>query len=573
VKCGLNRLLAALAFFVLVAGTLATAGCARTAPPPATDQASVKPDEPRDGGTLRYGIREPFTLWPGDLRDEDGMQVAQAIFDSLTQIDSLDPELVLPSAAETWSVNADATVWTFKLDRDRKFHEGTPVTAADFAYAWNRIARESALDASLTTSTPPARPAALALIVGWDAVRAGVTPVMAGVDALDDVTLRVTLSRPYADFGYAVADPSLAPLPEKYVEQGVEYEGEKVPFSEMPVGNGPFKMAAPWKHGRQIKVVRNADYRGAMAHIDAVDFLVSRDATASFAAFQRGKLDFTRVPRSELATAVLEYGESAAGYVANPHRQVLRGAENTVSFLLFNLRDQRLRDPALRRAVSLALNRKAVCESVYRGSRLPADNAVPPGVAGYLESGWADARYDVVAASAALREVTPGKGRALPRLALSYESAPDSDATAKAIQSDLAAIGIGVDLVPVEPRLYESQLRAGGYQLALATRSAASPTIDASLDPLFDSGSKENLSGFSSDPFDRGIVTARATVPWSARMSRYLELNYVVQRENPIAPIAFHRHHHVASDRVHDLIHSAENRTDFARVWLDEPDE
>ena len=565
---GHKRPVAAAVLCALVSIAVAAAGCTAGSPPPATPRDRVRPAEPKNGGTLRYSIGEPDSLRPGILQDEDGTQVAQAIFDSLTQVDFLDPELVLPSAAETWTATADFTVWTFTLDRDRKFHEGTPVTAADFVYAWNRIAKESARRSVSMTATVPPYPSELSLVAGWASVQSGVAPAMSGVEAVDDRTLQVTLVRPYADFDSVVAHSSLAPLPKKYVEGGIDYEGTMVPFSEMPVGNGPFKMAAPWKHSREIKVVRNRDYRGTMPHVDAVDFLISRDATRAYQSFRREKLDFAPVPRAELATALTEFGESANGYVANPQRQVLRGAENTVHFLAFNGADARLRDPALRRAISLAVNRKAVCEAVFDGARLPADNAVPPGVAGYQESGWADARTDVAAASAALREATSYKGR--PALVLSYEAGPDGYETATSIRSDLATIGIGVTLEPVERGAFRSRLQAGSFQFALASRNVENPTMDSALVPLFGRASKENVSRFSSDAFERRVDTARATVPWNTRITRYLELNYVVQQTNPIAPIAFDRHHHIASDRVHGLIHSAQNLTDFSRVWLDE---
>lgn len=544
------------------------AGCTAGSPTPATTRDKGRATEPKNGGTLCYSIGEPDTLRPGSLQDDDGTQVAQAIFDSLTQVDFLDSELVLPSAAETWTVSADSTVWTFTLDRDRKFHEGTPVTAADFVYAWNRIAKECVRSSVSMTATVPSYPSELSLVAGWDSVRSGVAPELSGVKAVDDLTLQVTLVQPYADFDYVVAHPSLAPLLEKYVADGIDYEGTMVPFSEMPVGNGPFKMAAPWKHGREIKVVRNGDYRGTNPHVDAVDFLISRDATAAYQSFRREKLDFAPVPRAELATAVTEFGESANGYVANPQRQVLRGAENTLHFLAFNGADARLRDPALRRAISLAVNRKAVCETVFDGVRLPADNAVPPGVAGYQESGWADARTDVAAASAALREANSYKDRSA--LVLSYETGQDGYETATSIRSDLATIGIGVTLEAVERGTFRSRLQAGSFQFALASGTVENPTMDSALVPLFGRESTGNVSRFSNDAFERGVDSARATVPWNTRIARYLELNYVVQQTNPIAPLAFGRHHHIASDRVHGLVHSAQNLTDFSRVWLDE---
>ena len=102
-------------------------------------------------------------------------------------------------------------------------------------------------------------------IEGYRRLRQHATRASPASKAVDDYTLEVTLKYPFADFPYVVAHPALAPVPQKHVEEGVDYNGKKVPFGDMPVGNGPFKMAEPWKHNQYIKVVANEDYYGTKA--------------------------------------------------------------------------------------------------------------------------------------------------------------------------------------------------------------------------------------------------------------------------------------------------------------------
>ncbi len=229
---------------VLMAAVAASGGCA---PKQATTTTTT--GEVAKGGTISFELGDITAIDPYNAQESEGTQVTQALFDSLTVIDPKTGE-VLPAAAEKWSSNADATVWTFNLVPGAKFADGTPVTADDFVYAWNRIAVSA-----FTNAKDPAQIAYhLGPIVGFDKAQESGTP-MAGVKAIDDKTLEITLSSAFADWPYVMAHPALAPVPKALVEGGVDYNGAKVPFAEMPVGNGPFKMSEPWKHDQYIKVV------------------------------------------------------------------------------------------------------------------------------------------------------------------------------------------------------------------------------------------------------------------------------------------------------------------------------
>jgi len=126
---------------VVALGLLASVGLGGCAPKQTGGEAT-KPatSEPKKGGSMSFYIGEPAYIDPYNAQETEGMQITQAIFDSLTNFDEKDPTKLVPAAAESWEPNADATVWTFKLDPNGKFADGTPVKASDFVYAWNRIA-------------------------------------------------------------------------------------------------------------------------------------------------------------------------------------------------------------------------------------------------------------------------------------------------------------------------------------------------------------------------------------------------------------------------------------------------
>ena len=181
-------------------------------------------NEPQKGGTLAYYLGDAAYIDPYNMQESEGTQVGQAIFDSLTAFDPLKPEVVIPAAADSWEPSESGKVWTFKLNPNGKFADGTPVTAQDFIYAWNRIASTKTKNTSTGQADPSILSYHLAVVEGTDDV-GNTDKGISGLKAVDDLTLQVTLKYPFGDFPYVAAHPALAPVPQKAVENGVEYNG------------------------------------------------------------------------------------------------------------------------------------------------------------------------------------------------------------------------------------------------------------------------------------------------------------------------------------------------------------
>ncbi len=552
---------------LVVVTALAAAGCKPTTTTTSSGSTSTS-TEPVKGGTLSYYIGEPAYIDPYNTQESEGTQVEQAVFDSLTEIDPLHPDVILPAAAETWTVNANATVWTFKLNPADKFQDGTPVTAKDFVYSWNRVANPKTINTATKKSDPSIISYHLAPVMGFDAVQAGKATEMSGIKAVDDLTFQVTLTRPFADFNYVVAHPALAPVPQKYVEAGVVYQGKTVAFGEMPVGNGPFKMSKPWSHNQSIDVVANGDYYGTKAMLDGVSFKIYKTPETAFTDFQAGNLDFTQIAEGQVKASLAKYGESADGYTVEPGKQALLGAENATYYLILNCKDKYLSNAKLRKAISLAVNRQTICDVVFEGTRQPADNIVPPGIAGYQAGAWTDSKYDIAAAKTALADAGYPGGKGLPTLKLSFNSDGAHQKIMTLVQADLKAIGINTTFDSADFATYLKQLDAGKHQIARLGWIADYPIMDNFIFPLFDSKSTDNKSAYNNAAVDAGILDARTAVDGAARIAKYQAVNTKIQADDPVAPLMFYRHHHVGSDRVHALVYSAQGLTDFASVWL-----
>lgn len=554
----------------LVAGLIATAAVASGCSP--KKAADTTKDTPTDqivkGGTLSYYVGDVAVIDPYNTQESEGTQVEQTLFDSLTAFDPLEPEKLIPAAAESWSASADSKVWTFKLNKNGKFADGTPVRAQDFIYGWNRIASTTTKNTSTGEADPSVLSYHLAPIAGTtDGGNAD--SGISGLKAIDDNTLEVTLKYAFADFEYVVAHPALAPVPQKYVEEGVDFEGKKVAFGDMPVGNGPFKMAEPWKQNQYIKVVANKDYYGTKPNIDGIDFMIFKDPNTAFTDFEGGNLDFTQIADGKIKEAQDKYGVSDNGYTTNPGKQVLLGSENSTYYLVANLEDKSMANLELRKAISLAINRQAICDLALEGTRDPADNIVPPGIAGYEKGVWEFSKYDEAAAKAALVTAGYPEGKGAPEIVLTFNNDGGHEKIMQLVQSDLTKVGLKVRFDTADFPKTLKKYDAGTFQIGRLGWSADYPIMDNFVFPLFKSKGGDNKSKYNNPEVDKQLEAARSTDDIPARIAAYQAIDKTIGETLPVIPVMFYKHHHVASDRVHDLTYSAMNLADFTSVWLD----
>jgi peptide/nickel transport system substrate-binding protein/oligopeptide transport system substrate-binding protein len=393
-------------------------------------------------------------------------------------------------------------------------------------------------------------------------MQAGTAKELSGVKVIDDYTLEVTLNYGFADFEYVVGHPALAPVPKEEVEK------DPKAFADMPIGNGPFKMAEPWAHDQYIKVVKFADYYGTEPNIDGVEFKILADQDTAFLEFQAGNLDFVPIPTGQIQATVDQYGESPDGYTLNPGEQVSLGAEQAIYYLLINNTDPAFKDPKVRQALSLAIDRQEICDKVFEGTRTPATGIVPPGIVGHKADAFPYAKYDVEAAKAKLAEAGFPDGKGFPKIKLDCNSGSGHEDILQLVQEDFKAIGVESEIVASEWAQYLDKLGAKQYQIARLGWIADYPIMDNFLYPLFKTGSSDNYSFYSNPDVDAKLDEARTTTDADARVALYQEVEKIVGEDAAVIPMFYYRHTRVASDRVHNGIYSANGLFNFDTVWL-----
>jgi ABC-type oligopeptide transport system substrate-binding subunit/DNA-binding SARP family transcriptional activator len=298
---------------------------------------------------------------PSYAAGREAWRVIVQLFEGLVRFD---PRMhVIPALAERWDVSDDGLRWRFQLRRDARWSDGVPITAHDVVFAWCRVLR-------LSNVTSLA--AMLFDIVGAPALAAqpDLPDATLAAQAVDDLTLDVELSAPVARFLYVLALPIAFPLPRHAVARfGVHW-------AEPPqlVTSGPYRLAAPQQPGRLL-LSRSASYRGPFSgNIDSAEILIEPDPTRRLQLFVSGAVD--------IAAELTGYEQRWARR-HRPNDLVVRPALST-TFTAYNWRVPPFDQPAVRRALALAVDRDAWSRQLAGPDAVGAHGGfVPPGIAGH----------------------------------------------------------------------------------------------------------------------------------------------------------------------------------------------
>ena len=505
----------------------------------ASDSGSAK------GGTLNYYLNNPVSIDPYNAQEDQGTQVCFQLFDSLTNYD-YDKKEIVPLAAESWKANDDATEFTFKLKK-AKFHNGEKVTSKSFKRGWERIVNTKSKVA--TAYTPSEISYHLSLVEGYQDLVDGKATELKGVSCPDDSTFVVKLSKSYADFPYVCSHPALAPVPEAA-------ESDAKNYYLAPIGNGPFQMDGKWKDGQEINLKKFDGYYGDhKAKVDSIHFAIIKDVETAWKEFQAGNLDVCDVPVAQIAAAKKDRGVSKDGYTMSDGQRMLLGGEPSTYYLTCNNNKAPFDNEDFRKGVSLAINREAICKTIFKGSRTPADGIIPPGIAGYKKGAWEFSKYDVDEAKKYLDKAgykANAQGDRGITVTLSYNQDGGHKEIMESVIGDLKKVGIDVHSDTPEWKAVLQKYSDGDYQFGRLGWVADYPIMDNFLYPLFHSDSigGDNKSGFKNAEVDEKINEARTTIDDDKRLELMHEADKAVSEHMPVIPLMFYSHVTAGSDRI-----------------------
>lgn len=505
-----------------------------------------------EGDILRVGNgAEVQDLDPHIVTGVTEHRTLQALFEGLVNLNAttLEPE---PGVAETWDISGDGLVYTFHLRRDARWSNGGPVTAHDFAYAWQRILspRMAADYAYMLHCIENARAFNLGEIADFARV---------GVKAADDFTLRVTLESPTPYFLAMQIHQAFLPVHRATIERfgAMDERGTRWTRAGNLVGNGPFRLTE-WTPDTVIRVERNPHFWNAAAvGLDGIWFYPINNLWTEERAFRSGRLDVTGdVPLHK----VRMYQED------QPDRIVLHPYLGTYYYRL-NLTRPPFDDARVRRAFSMALDREEIAHKVTRGGEQPAYFYTPPDSGGYTCGHRVP--FDPAAARDLLAEAGYPAGRGLPPVEILYNTSEAHKLIAEAVQQMWKEhLGADVRLLNQDWKVYLSSMTNLEFMIARSGWIADVPDPVNFLE-CFLSDSGNNRTGYASEEYDTLIRRSYAEPDSGQRRALLHEAEAMLLRDSPIIPVYFYARKYLKQPHVHGLDANQLGYIRWSQVWME----
>lgn len=519
----------------------------------------------KDGGNtaaagdkvMSFYLSEPAYIDPYNAQENQGTAIARAMFDGLMTWDWDKNTAVPVCAAEEPAVSEDGLVYTFKLKKDMKFHNGDAVDAESFVRGWKRVA-------SPDMETPSDICYHLAPVAGYAEFHEGTTDEFTGLKAVDDLTFEVTLAAPMADFPAVCCHPGLVPVPQAALD-------DPKSFLEQPIGNGPFYMDEPWKHNQYINLIKFEGYHGEAPKLDGVYCSIQKDPDTAYNEFKAGTIDFAQIPTGQIKDNIEKYGESEDGYTSTPGKQCLLGTELSTYYLILNSDDPVLADVNVRRAIGLAINRQNIVDTLYEGSREPATSIMPAAIDDSEENIWKYCKYDPEQAKKILDEAgyaADASGKRGLEVALNYNGDGGHEDLMSAVQLDLEAVGFTVVHDTTEWATYLQKLSDGTFSIARLGWTADYPTMDNFLYPNFYTGADNNYEKYSNPEADKLMEEARQIQDEEERKAACRKICAMIGDDMPVVPIMYYAHNYLASDRMKSFNYDAQTIPHFETAEL-----
>jgi peptide/nickel transport system substrate-binding protein len=476
--------------------------------------------------------------------DTDGFWRTDLMFDSLVRLDPLTTEPV-GQLAESWDVSDDGTTYTFHLvDADVRWHDGEPFTVDDIEYTMMEILKPT------YTGILQAR---FADLVGADKVIAGEADSLDGLKIIDDKTVELKLNKPDAAFlAYSVKELKFLP---KHLLEGQEIT-EDMPYSQAPVGNGPYKFKE-WDKGNRFVMEWNEDYWGGRPCAKTLTTVVIPDMQALSSAVEAGDIDMTimvpptEVPRLAEVEGLTYYKQPAA----------------RPEVLWFNLDHPILSNLKVREAIAHAIDAASFTEGVLQGTTDTANSHFAPARWAYDPDATVP-EYDVEKAKALLAEAGYPDGF---KIKLSTNQGNFfREHFVEFAQAELAKIGIEVEVEKAEWGTFIGNMQSRNYELGFMNEYGGIPDPGAISD-YFATTAPNNYSNYANPRIDELLAQGQVESSLEKRKEIYFEINTILNQDLPTLPVFWRPNPLVANSKFGNVAPSVIHSYGGIHNWCVNP--
>ena len=502
-----------------------------------------------DGITVQIGPN-PETLDPALNNAVDGGNMLITLFETLLIIDQ--DNKVQPGQAEKYEVSPDGLTWTFTMRDGLKWSDGTELNAKDFEYTFKRIAD--------TNVAAPYAETVIGMIEGYKDAIDSKDPEKLNVKASDDgKTLTIKLAYPCSYFDKIVAFGTMSPVQKATVEKNGDSWATK---PETYVCNGPYTITE-WTPSEKIVCKKNENYKGGWDSSkivnDKLTFLLLEDSSASYTAYTGGTAQLIKdVPTEEIPTLKKDKKDE---FNVDP----ILGTY----YLSMNLNKAPFNNKNVRKALSLAIDRDYVANTVMQGTYSPAYNYVGTGVddvdpGKFLENSKAanggktyiseDYKANLEEAKKALAEAGYPEGKGFPTITYSTNDTGYHKAVAEYLQQVYKDLGITMNIDIVDWSSFTPKRRAGEYEMArngwIMDYNDASNMIE-----LFVSSNGNNDGKYNNPAFDKAMEDSKVADK-TAHFAALHEAEKIVSEDYGFIPVAYYNDFWLQSTSLKGTWHS-----------------
>ena len=447
---------------------------------------------------------------------------SQPVFNRLVEFERGGTKLVA-ALAERWTISPDGKVYTFTLRRGVKFHSSDSFkptrdfNADDAYFSIDRmINKENAFHKAAPASYEYAQDM-------------GLPTNIVKLEKPDATTLRITLKEVDAAFLANMAMDFASIHSAEYAAQLLA-QGKAAELNNKPVGTGPFVFRR-YDKDAQIRYAAFAEYWRGKASIDTLVFAITKDSAVRLQKLRAGECQISAYPKPA-EVAVLQQDPKIV-------LQQLNGLN--VGYLSLNVTHKPFENRDVRRAINMAVNKRAIVDAVYQGAGQVAVSAIPPSMWSYNQALKDDA-YDPAAAKALLAKAGFPNGFETTLWALPVQRPynPNGSQVAELVQADLARIGIKAKIQKYEWAEYLKRAKAGESDIGMFGWTGDNGDPDNFLGNLLSCAAVggSNYGQWCDKEFDTLITQAKRTPVLAERTTLYEQAQAIFKREAPWVPLA-----------------------------------
>lgn len=508
------------------------------------------------GNVLNWNVgADPKTIDPGLNGASDGGDVINQTFEGLTREKS---GVVQPGIAESWEVSEDGLTVIFHL-RESKWSDGSPLTANDFVYAWKR-----GMDPN--TGSEYSWIWEYTNIVGAaEAVNGEGSLEDVGINAPDEKTLEVKLKVPTDYITQLLSFYHFLPVKESSVTAAGGEDGAWAKNPELAISNGPFVLTS-YTIGKGLTLKKNENYWNAEAtKLDGINGVFIDEESTAYQAYQAGELDFLpSVPPSETSRLIAE----------DPNFYIfpLLGTY----YYNFNLDLEIWKDPKVRMALSYALDRQLICDTLDQGN-LPATAFVPVGFLDAEGNDFAEKAGDygiapdganIEKAKQLLAEAGYPDGKGFPEFTIMYNTNEGHQKVAELVQEMFKTnLGIATKLENQEWAVFQTTREKGDYEMARGG------WLTDFMDPMgllaiFTSKNDYNDPNFYNQEYDK-LLSDAIQLRGQEHFEKLYQAQNILMENMPIIPIYYYTDVMLVSEQLQDWDRSVLGTLDFSTARVE----